>query len=246
MHSKQSNAESRRPYDDIADQIRSLIQTSKLAVGTRLPAERELASKLGVPRSRLREALLALEIGGEVEIRGGSGIYVSSRESGVRASSSSWRGGPAELLRARAVLETALVTAAAARVTMSALRHLEAAVAEMQVSLSRGIAPIEADRRFHLLIAELEGNPLMVDIVDTLFDGGHAEVTACVGTDAMADWCSALAEHEAILHALKSCNPQAAAAAMYAHLAASQDRWLNRQRPQPVGAEGRERQAQAA
>ena len=60
----------------VADQIRSVIEESRFAPGTRLPPERELALQLGVSRPSLREALIALEIEGIVETRMGSGVYV--------------------------------------------------------------------------------------------------------------------------------------------------------------------------
>ena len=66
----------RRLYQQVADQIRGLIQSGRFAVGDRLPAERELAQHLGVSRPSLREALIALEIDGTVEIRMGSGVYM--------------------------------------------------------------------------------------------------------------------------------------------------------------------------
>jgi GntR family transcriptional repressor for pyruvate dehydrogenase complex len=68
--------ETKRLYQHIADQIRSLIQSGGFAPGTRLPPERDLAQQLGVSRPSLREALIALEIAGSVEIRQGSGVYV--------------------------------------------------------------------------------------------------------------------------------------------------------------------------
>ncbi|MBN8933180.1 MAG: FadR family transcriptional regulator, partial [Rhizobium pusense] len=71
-------AEPRRLYQQIADQIRELIDLGEFLPGTRLPAERELAQKLGVSRPSLREALIALEIDDTVEFRMGSGVYVSA------------------------------------------------------------------------------------------------------------------------------------------------------------------------
>ncbi len=66
----------RRLYQLVADQLRALIKHGDFEAGDRLPSERELAQQLGVSRPSLREALIALEIEGAVEIRMGSGIYV--------------------------------------------------------------------------------------------------------------------------------------------------------------------------
>src|SRR5437763_1648323 len=67
---------SSRLYRQIAEQLRGLIAAGEFASGTRLPAERDLARELGVSRPSVREALIALEIEGWVEVRTGSGIYV--------------------------------------------------------------------------------------------------------------------------------------------------------------------------
>lgn len=66
-----------RLYRLIADQIAAKIAVGDFAPGTRLPSERELADKLEVSRSSIREALIALEIDGYVEIRVGSGVFVA-------------------------------------------------------------------------------------------------------------------------------------------------------------------------
>ena len=66
--------EPRRLYQHIADQIRELIQQGGFDIGTRLPPERDLAQQLGVSRPSLREALIALDVEGSVEIRSGSGM----------------------------------------------------------------------------------------------------------------------------------------------------------------------------
>jgi GntR family transcriptional repressor for pyruvate dehydrogenase complex len=68
--------EPRRLYRQIADQIRALIQSREFAAGARLPPERDLARQLGVSRPSVREALIALEVEGLVEVNIGSGIYV--------------------------------------------------------------------------------------------------------------------------------------------------------------------------
>src|SRR5437879_13724670 len=93
--------EPRRLYRQIADQIRGLIRSGEFPAGSRLPPERDLAKQLGVSRPSVREALIALEVEGLVEVRIGSGIYVlvgASNEEGDEVQAAS---GPFELLRAR-------------------------------------------------------------------------------------------------------------------------------------------------
>ena len=68
--------ETRRLYLQIADKLRGLIEQQDFAPNGRLPSERELAQTLGVSRPSVREALIALEVEGMVEVRIGSGIYV--------------------------------------------------------------------------------------------------------------------------------------------------------------------------
>src|SRR6266699_5978401 len=68
--------EPRRLYRQIADQIRTLIRSREFPAGARLPPERDLARQLGVSRPSVREALIALEVEGLVEVKIGSGIYV--------------------------------------------------------------------------------------------------------------------------------------------------------------------------
>ena len=104
--------EPQRLYRQIADQLRALLIKGEFAPGTRLPAERDLAVQLGVSRPSVREALIALEVSGWVEVRVGSGVYALYRsqqqaspfaQALVPASDAEW--GPLELIRARRVIE---------------------------------------------------------------------------------------------------------------------------------------------
>ena len=74
-----------RLYQQIADQLRTLITAGEFTAGSRLPAERDLAKQLGVSRPSVREALIALEVEGWVEVRTGSGVYVQDRSSTTAA-----------------------------------------------------------------------------------------------------------------------------------------------------------------
>ena len=71
--------EPQRLYRQIAEQLRALIAQGEFATGDRLPAERDLARQFNVSRPSVREALIALEVEGWVEVRTGSGVYVQDR-----------------------------------------------------------------------------------------------------------------------------------------------------------------------
>src|ERR1700729_2196655 len=66
----------RRRYLGVAEEILRAVALGDLGVGDRLPHERELARRCGVSRSTVREALLALELGGVVEVRPGAGCFL--------------------------------------------------------------------------------------------------------------------------------------------------------------------------
>src|SRR5689334_24759918 len=70
--------EPKRLYRQIADQLAHLIARGEFPAGSRLPAERELAVSLGVSRTSVREAIISLEMNGLVEVRVGTGIFVTN------------------------------------------------------------------------------------------------------------------------------------------------------------------------
>ena len=70
--------EPQRLYRQLAQQLRDWVLASGFEAGARLPAERDLAAQWGVSRSSLREAVIALEVEGAIEVRTGSGIYVTA------------------------------------------------------------------------------------------------------------------------------------------------------------------------
>ena len=222
--------EPRRLYQQIADQIRELIQRGGFEAGTRLPPERDLSQQLGVSRPSLREALIALDIEGAVEIRSGSGVYVCNPPPDREPKATAALGdSPTELMQARAVIEGEVVVMACARVTDTALARLREIVAGMRAAIAARRGPLEHDRQFHLLIAELSGNSIMVRLIADLFDERHSPISAKLSSrfESTRTWNLALKEHEAVLLALEARDPIAAQAAIRSHLKASEDRWIN-------------------
>src|SRR6187431_198812 len=120
--------ESRRLYEQIAQQLARAIADGKYEIGQRLPSERELAQTFEVSRPTVREAIIALELDELVEVRLGSGVYVKNRQppSGAEGAKDI---GPFELLEARHAIEGEACALAALRIDDAQLRQLSELVA---------------------------------------------------------------------------------------------------------------------
>jgi GntR family transcriptional repressor for pyruvate dehydrogenase complex len=221
--------ETKRLYQHIADQIRSLIQSGGFPAGGRLPPERDLAQQLGVSRPSLREALIALEIAGSVEIRKGSGVYVCRMSDRPAAGAIAAMGeSPSELMQARAALEGTVIVLAAAHVTTARLAQLRETIDAMRMQVKAGRSPLDYDRAFHVCVAEMSGNSVLVRLVTELFDGRHSPISTRLSgySETIQTWGVALQEHEAIYRALEERDPLAAQSAIRTHLKASEERWI--------------------
>ena len=216
----------RRLYRQIADQVRGLIRAGEFPVGSRLPAERDLAVQLGVSRPSVREALIALEVEGLVAVRMGSGVIVIARESAPSATPVDAPFGPFEIIRARQVIECELAAMAAQLLDGPALAGLPQALALMRADVAAGRAPVQGDRLFHLRIAEAADNGPLLRTVTALYDERNTPLFEQLGQhyETLPTWREALDEHQAVLDAITRRDPAAARAAMHAHLQQSHDR----------------------
>jgi DNA-binding FadR family transcriptional regulator len=212
--------EPRRLYRQIADQIRALIAKGDAAPGRRLPAERDLAKRLRVSRPSLREALIALEVEGLLDVRVGSGIYVrqpGERRPGAELADES---GPFEVIRARRLIEGECAALAARSASAAQLRAIRQAHAHMLSEAKRHHNPLEADRAFHVRIAEASGNSALVLVVQTLWDQRMGPLYRALETKleypAMA--ADTVREHRAILAAIVRRDARGARAAMHRHM----------------------------
>jgi DNA-binding FadR family transcriptional regulator len=220
--------EPKRLYRQIADQVRAMIEQGEFPRGNRLPAERDLAQQLGVSRPSVREALIALEVEGLVEVRMGSGIYVrepaaaaAPRPAPVTAEP------PLETIRAREVIECELAARAATVMKGAQLRGLREAIALMEKEAGHGQLPTHGDRLFHVRIVEAAGNPVLTRVVTDLYDERHNPLFAQLGShfENISSWKLAIAEHQAVVDAIAAHDPEAARAAMSRHLTLSHDRF---------------------
>jgi DNA-binding FadR family transcriptional regulator len=163
----------KRLYEQIAEQITAMIVRDEIGPGARLPGERELAELLGVSRPSVREALVALETSGLIEVRVGDGAVVCSKADQSRAFSLSMDAdlgpGPVEQFQARRAIEPECAALAARLATAAQLDGLEASVARIEACLTRGESPREEHRTFHVLLAESSQNTILAGVVRELW-----------------------------------------------------------------------------
>jgi len=204
-----------RLYHSVAAQIAGLIEEGVFPPGARLPGERELATRFNVSRVTIREAEIALQAIGRIEIKTGSGVYVCE---GQGLSSGSLPDASAfEVTEARSLIEAESAALAAKVITDERLVELEDLIVKMadedtEISLA-------ADRDFHAKIAESSGNMVMLHIVQSLWKMREELPKVKHRYEAVCDADAAKRgkEHQDILDALKARNPEAARTAMRQH-----------------------------
>lgn len=230
--------EPQRLYRQIAEQLRAGITQGEFAVGARLPAERDLATQLGVSRPSVREALIALEVEGWVEIRTGSGIYVLDRTARttpqaapVQLAPTEW--GPLELIRARRLVEGEVAALAAKLAKRKDIDAMVKAVEAMESDASKAVMPLDGDRAFHTAIVQACANGVLLETVQTFWDARRGPLFERLGGyfETHTSWLAAIEEHHAIVEAIRQHDSDGARAAMHRHMDKSHARlsvsWRN-------------------
>jgi DNA-binding FadR family transcriptional regulator len=212
--------ETQRLYRQIADQLSGLIVSGEFPEGARMPSERELAAQLGVSRPSVREALIALEIAGKVEVRVGAGVYVTKRRPVPVSDPTSEGHGPFELLRARWLIEGEIAAEAARNAEPGELASIRAAVEDMRRQHRQHRSADAADRDFHVEIAKGTHNSALVHVVCDLWDRGRGAIWKQMEHHFQTPELekAILRDHAAICEALEARDGRAARAAMRRHL----------------------------
>ena len=215
--------ESQRLYQQVAEQLGNLIDRGEFREGDRLPPERELSKKLGVSRPVVREAMIALEIAGLVEVRGGAGAFVKNARLGADralASLSDQGPSPFDLIAARKLLEGEIAFMAATAIQPDDLQALEQSIALMRGDIAAGRDSRPADRIFHVRLAEATRNAVLAHLVDGMWTHMLAPIfdalnrhTNLSGNDPMT-----VEDHAVIVAARARHDAEAARRAMRAHL----------------------------
>lgn len=221
-----------RLYRMIANQIKAQIESGTYRPGERLPSERELTELLDVSRPSVREALIALEIEGYVEVRVGTGVFVAQPTAPARPAEAAADPAAApvladvgahDLLEARLLVEPYCAELAAVNATPEQLKAIEAAV----MALPGSSLPSEHNDSLHLSIAEASGNVALASTVQHLWKlGQNSPIFNKLNQHLVVSeiWEIAHGEHLTLLRALRKRRPHAARDAMRAHLVAIRDR----------------------
>jgi DNA-binding FadR family transcriptional regulator len=211
-----------RLYEHAAEHLARLIRTGEYGSGTKLPAERDLARQFGVSRTTVREALLALEIRGLVEVRTGSGAFVTPNDERAASSHATkdTGAGPFELLAARKLFEPPVAAAAALSITEAELAALRATLPLIETRRRDHWEKLEVDRTFHVLIAKATHNAVIVEVVEDLWREMFGPIFALLSerTQLTHKQSMTFSDHKAIVGCLERRDAPAAHAAMLGHL----------------------------
>lgn len=196
----------------IVKSIESSIEAGFHPVGSRLPPERELADTFEVSRPTIREAIIALEVRGRVEVKTGSGVYVLNSQINGNTTSNI---NAFEVTQARALIEGEVAAIAATTITETELKQLN----ETLVTMKNKKLVEKSDEEFHKIIVNSTRNSAMIQAVENLW---KLRSTTQNSSDDYHEICSkdnkqTLNEHKAIYNALKSRDVTEARKTMHSH-----------------------------
>jgi len=235
--------DNQRLYRQIADQLRALIDSGEFPPGSRLPAERELAKLLGVSRASVREAMIALEVIGLVDVRVGNGVLVCVPPSGpvsddpvmTQATRDQWQEldpelgveidfsaeiPPFALLQARRLIEPEAAALAAINASDEDLRSIQAAFERNVQDNREGSHTHPGDRLFHIRIAQASGNPAYSLMIRHLLGHRYGSMFQSLQRHYTSDDMPHRSEdeHRRVLQALEARDAEGARLAMQEHL----------------------------
>lgn len=234
--------ENPRIYRQIADQLKQLIDNNEFPPGSRLPAERELASQLQVSRASVREALIALEVIGLVDVRVGNGVIVRQQPGAPsqepvmsQAGRNQWTDvddelnieldftaelPPFSLLQTRRLIEPETAALAARNANDEELAAIRQAYEQNCRDNRQGSATHPGDRLFHIRIAQASGNPAYAFIIAHLLGHRYGTMFRSLQQHYTPQDMPhrSESEHLEILTALEARDSRAAKKAMKEHL----------------------------
>ncbi|WP_426151007.1 FadR/GntR family transcriptional regulator [Pseudomonas sp. DC3000-4b1] len=215
---------------DLVNELTQRILRGDYPMGQKLPSETAIVGEHGVSRTVVREALSKLQAAGLVETRHGVGTFVMERvpQAGMRLNVATLTN-VRSVLELRMGLETQAAALAARRRSEAQLSQMREALDDYQNLLANNDSCVEADRRFHLLIAQATGNDCFAEMLlhlgAALIPRTQLNHQERGGEDFTVLGRMAQAEHEAIYAAIRRQDADAARAAMLLHLSNSMERF---------------------
>ncbi|TFD59299.1 FadR family transcriptional regulator [Cryobacterium sp. Hh7] len=207
-----------RLYEQLVAQLLAYIESAHLGPGDLLPAERELAERLGVSRATLAQALVALEVLGVIDVQHGTGAVLVYRPSIATVISGlrEHRNRLPEIVEARSTLEVKLAELAAERRTDADLLAIEDALRVMAEEIAVGDRGSHGDELFHQAVTTAAHSPVLAQLMAFI-----AEMILETRLESLAQPGrpeQSLASHRAITAAIRSQDADEAAAKMLAHI----------------------------
>jgi DNA-binding FadR family transcriptional regulator len=208
----------RSPLVELAvSQLREQVLSGQWPVGGRLPAETELAQRLEVGRSTVREAVRALVHAGLLETRQGSGTYVRSVTPGADWEPRLRRAAVLEAYEVREALEVQAARLAASRRTEADIEALHARLAGRERARGADARFVEADLAFHRSVVAAAHNPLLAEMFDS-FAAVLREALIAIRADQAVQSAGSDAAHARLAAAIEAGDAAAAAQATHDHL----------------------------
>ena len=206
-----------RLYEVIVEQLCAHIADNEMAPGDRLPAERELAAKLGVSRASLSQALVALEVQGVLSVRHGDGAVIRrpAEEGAVKALREHADRLP-DIIEAREALEVKLAGLAAERRTDAEMAAIDAAISAMEAEVEAGERGVLGDEQFHEAITAAAHSSLLAKLMHEI--SGLIRETRIESLSQPERPRASLEGHRRIAEAVRRQDPAEAARAMAAHI----------------------------
>ncbi|SHE66033.1 regulatory protein, gntR family [Marinomonas polaris DSM 16579] len=207
--------------EKVVNKILSLVQSGNLKPGDKLPSEKELMTVFSVSRPTLREALRALSILGITATKKGGGTYISELKAAdllrpleffVSIEDQSIR----DIFECRRILECEMVAKAAACVTDQQLIEFDQLISVQKEAVKDPVAFRISDQKFHELLATISGNVVLARLADGMYN--IAMDARRKATEMEGVLPQSIADHIAIVNALKKKDSTLASEAMREHL----------------------------
>jgi GntR family transcriptional repressor for pyruvate dehydrogenase complex len=163
-------------FTKVADQIEKLILDGKLKEGQKLPTEKELCEKLQVSRSSIREAMARLSAKGLIRKERYRGYFIDKYfdktkfVNDIISLLQDEEKYPQEILHARLILEPKIGSIAAKEATPSEIKELKTALDDLQMVGSNPIKRLPKDIGFHIKIAEITKNRVLIQLYLVIAD----------------------------------------------------------------------------